>query len=1434
MAPSAEQFDPEVVFKEARDDFLNSLQPLERTAFAKCVSAEELIKQVQQMPALAGNPSLLRRTIGKVRRLSDILSPYFDTVGLFVSSHPEFAAIAWGAVRLVLQLASNFDTFFGKLTDTLEQIGMALPKYRFILNLLQAKYNRQASLSDRQRRLQQSMDLSIRIKKSICVLYKDILRFMLVVVRVFTKSDGSSKSSIRVGFGLLWQPYDLKFKNFLEQLATHRTLLESEIQCFSLSQADEIEEVLAKEAIASAAERVRVRLVETAIEECLTATEQASYATLKELKFSVLKTWLKAPSYADDLERALELRELGTADWLFSEEMFSSWQDSNINRNGPGSPGDGWLWIHGNPGCGKTVTAASVIEFVKNYSFKDCTCYFFFRAGGRDSDQPVNALSSMLTQTLKHHRSNEDLIDKFLFAMDELGSGQPNASENELWDLFKICANAGFIDNIVLDAIDECIQGEKLVSKLLRTLAFPSTLLMSLENYRYGRSGPTQKASLNRLHGPAPAPKVVLFSRPHLTSLSELFPDKQLAIKHRTSGDIDVFLTRKIKSLRDKKLLPATIDVPQTVFRLAHRADGMFLWARLMIQYISSPVFSQNKRLKEIERIVKPEKLDDMYDRIIQLILLQDPESRKFVQWILMWLASSKRELSAKELYETLKTMGGPEDDPSDLIEYNEFGNAIVTMCSSLVERVDGHIEEFETDSSDFHVSYRLIHLSAKEYLISFSSDRLQQLMGSEEQLCLTISRSCLLYLSKHMPRNTANSENSRVPLSAERVERVSPLYTYVTEFWIPHLPTSLFHLDHRRVSSLGQTGQIGDLYSSFLSTASQFLFGRQSLLSFIEAFYMLKQSTGDRRPLIDDLQQWAQRGLKQLPRTCSDEVPANSVFDGFLLLADYIRELEHEWGTALSETPGLVWDEVLSHNPCPLIPTTSSGAVHNLAPTVDERYRDFLSSKCLVKISEVTSDRRLLVVLSIWPSGVYNSLLENRGDDAYSCQKLQDSCSGWAALYELYDISSTPDRIFKHWIALDKVEVWIQHCHSLSERHVQFPVAISPCGHKFSILRDIFAVIPEGNGRSYKRARVTRTRLLVSFDKCANDLWCESYAGGVNSRTTRRWEVSNYLYHYWVGFNQTGTMIFFTDRTAKNHGHRHLAVFHVSVSDRIELSLASPTRTYSYLEAEPITASRHCFHPQRTLIAFTVAGSALVWDYSDASGNSELALYPFHTTKGCHRRLWLLHQSCTEGIRFSECGDQIILEYYDTKTDSLSESLRKSRCTRFIKVPQHILEDCDQIQTADQWNNTTSNTASDSSPGPLSLRLLSNNTARSSDAIIDTHGNLSSVSVNTSDGVVSLSLNNRTDGGSSQVDVELTRLPDTWQGLDETNVIVQVPDAHSDKIQMTFNRSLNLRYSMSGDADSYFPAVVERPIDSLGRSVRCNTNTGIAQIGDS
>lgn len=182
-------------FELALRDFRAALPPQERSLFKQCKSSEELINYVQDLDVLKKTQK--RGTLmERLSKFGKSFSHYFDVIGILVQSHPEYAALAWGAFRLVLQvrvlcscaltqlclfvqLASNFHEFFEKLTKTLSRLGEVLPWYEELTTSLtgEGKY----SLSPNK--------ASSRLVSSLTKIYVDLFVFLQSVVRIFTKKD---------------------------------------------------------------------------------------------------------------------------------------------------------------------------------------------------------------------------------------------------------------------------------------------------------------------------------------------------------------------------------------------------------------------------------------------------------------------------------------------------------------------------------------------------------------------------------------------------------------------------------------------------------------------------------------------------------------------------------------------------------------------------------------------------------------------------------------------------------------------------------------------------------------------------------------------------------------------------------------------------------------------------------------------------------------------------------------------------------------------------------------------------------------------------------------------------------------------------------------------------------------------------------------------
>ena len=94
------------LFNDAKSNFLATLTPQERDQFSACSSANELLSDIKALGHIRNS----RRALPFFRRIkafSDHLSPYFKTIEMVCQSNPEWACIAWGAFRLVLQVSNR-------------------------------------------------------------------------------------------------------------------------------------------------------------------------------------------------------------------------------------------------------------------------------------------------------------------------------------------------------------------------------------------------------------------------------------------------------------------------------------------------------------------------------------------------------------------------------------------------------------------------------------------------------------------------------------------------------------------------------------------------------------------------------------------------------------------------------------------------------------------------------------------------------------------------------------------------------------------------------------------------------------------------------------------------------------------------------------------------------------------------------------------------------------------------------------------------------------------------------------------------------------------------------------------------------------------------------------------------------------------------------
>lgn len=589
----------------------------------------------------------------------------------------------------------------------------------------------------------------------------------------------------------------------------------------------------------------------------------------------------------------------------------------------------------GNPGCGKTVLASSMIEELR--ALQDTTTdtspqvyYFFFNNNRTDKNNSSDAFRALLAQILHQNRKNNDLLDTFTFAMGEYTNGQMTASSFELLDLLSVCLPRMKNVFLVLDAIDECNDQSTFVHKFVSTAC------------KYGI-------------------KVLLFSRPNVESLWKTTRENRQVLiqKDFNNDDIKIYLHAKVQDLTDEQLLPPHCDFTDIVTRLLGGSAGMFLWARLMIGYLTSRALSPSQRLSIIYSVNLPEGLDQMYRRIFDLIQQAPYVERQLAVRTLVFLSWAKRPLYSRELLQVLKMSSN--GDISDFHD-SRFGHDLRLVCAGLVEVEPNHHGESPS-------RLQFIHLSVKEWLISCTKptarsshgnlEGLDSALSSESEARIQIAKECVTYLCFQTPAH---------PLSGSLGQKASvsdlhisfPFLEYASVYWIDHLYDIPLSVDYSNAVQNERTKEkLGDL----LNLVRRFLKLKLVLTAWIESLYTF--STVQHHTFKKLRSQNKSNWNAKRPYSRADFQGWDAI-DELREFGDDMQALNDDWGTTLLSSSNAIWEDVTAFTRSKFFAKTSAVHVEILPPRAPSRDAN---ASPLYTISRTSASGSEIGVLSIWPS---------------------------------------------------------------------------------------------------------------------------------------------------------------------------------------------------------------------------------------------------------------------------------------------------------------------------------------------------------------------------------------------------------------------------------------------------------------------------------
>ncbi|KAI1877911.1 uncharacterized protein JN550_000093 [Neoarthrinium moseri] len=441
--------------------------------------------------------------------------------------------------------------------------------------------------------------------------------------------------------------------------------------------------------------------------------------------------WLAPIDCYSRLDDITATRDTGSGTWLLENETYSEWKNSFSEPI---------IWITGQPGIGKTVLSSTIITNNRRQdsNLNSIVGFFHCDAGNARAKTANDVLSNIIFQILEGLRSKDGSIDlpqcivRSYHRSTTFGR-QSITNDDSPGDLLLelVPENAQLI--LIIDGIDE--------------LDNPEELIMVLD----GLVLQTTRIQIAFLGRELPQFEQHVGSKPHIRISTDASQHDIASYVARNSGIIPV----------DDDHLRQEI-----VKEITSRAEGMFLWAHLVLEDISTSTSITS--LKGTMRHC-PAGLDAIYARFLDKLASQTRHRRTLASDILNWICCAARPLTLNELEAALSTSvtkGIVDDDDKP------FRRTILDICGPFIAISPG---------SNL---IRPVHHSFREYMLG---PRMTMSLNDEAKKFLIVQRQahaqlairCLIY------------SQLRLPSELGRNDEPGSFYRYAINTWCHHALSS-------------------------------------------------------------------------------------------------------------------------------------------------------------------------------------------------------------------------------------------------------------------------------------------------------------------------------------------------------------------------------------------------------------------------------------------------------------------------------------------------------------------------------------------------------------------------------------------------------------------------------------------------------------------
>ncbi|KAI1366605.1 hypothetical protein F5Y08DRAFT_122750 [Xylaria arbuscula] len=443
-----------------------------------------------------------------------------------------------------------------------------------------------------------------------------------------------------------------------------------------------------------------------------------------------IRQWIMGQDSIDfkgDYETQLDMRYKDTCNWVLQDQRFLDWQESRDNA---------LLWYNAQPGSGKSVLAATVIDHLMKYHKK--IAYFFYSFSKNSSRHVADGLRILALQLLAFVGTPSDKLIHLYETETQFAPCLNNLRTTVSVVHELITRNDDLY--IVIDGIDECRDEKEMLPFL---------------------EGLIEQQTLGRVRW--------LFTS-RVSEIEKAMQRLQAVEIHPSPDNIREDI---------KNYLAPKISCEDCLADWVDECDNNFLIARFVSETLSKLTSKADIRA---ELKTFPKKLNGYYMRTLAKIESRGQIEQLVARRIFLILGSAQQTITIDELVDALAIRCGSQDYSSSRLPKEEL---VRDLCGSLI-----NIEQCATDQPSHSPSIRFCHKSVKDF---FQQDPKMSELGIDESLHKyfvaapdgheEIGLDCLTYLMY-----SRYSKHVDLAFLGSTIPREHAFLRYAATFWFQHL----------------------------------------------------------------------------------------------------------------------------------------------------------------------------------------------------------------------------------------------------------------------------------------------------------------------------------------------------------------------------------------------------------------------------------------------------------------------------------------------------------------------------------------------------------------------------------------------------------------------------------------------------------------------